>query len=228
MSQWITALVPTYNEEDKIKETIEGIQKCQYIDKIVIVDDGSIDQTVNVVKDTKAEVYSLHKNQGKGAALTYGIQKVIDESKIIIFLDGDLGASSMEADKLVLPILEGTADVTIARFPSAKKKGGFGLVKNLARYGVKHYTGHTIYTSLSGQRAFKSEVLKKLGPIPSDYGVEVGMTIDILNMGYKIKEVDVTMTHRETGRDLKGFIHRGKQFHQILSTLLKKNKEVKK
>ncbi|WP_129597066.1 glycosyltransferase family 2 protein [Anaerophilus nitritogenes] len=227
MSQWITALVPTYNEEDKIKETIEGIQKSMYIDKIVIIDDGSLDQTVKVAKDTKAEVYILDKNQGKGAALTYGIQKVIDESKIIVFLDGDLGASTIEVDKLVLPILEEIADVTIARFPSAKKKGGFGLVKNLARYGVKYYTGQTIYTSLSGQRGFKSEVLKKLGPIPSDYGVEVGMTIDILNMGYRIKEVDVDMTHRETGRDLKGFIHRGKQFYQILSTLLKKNKEVK-
>ena len=54
------------------------------------------------------------------------------------------------------------------------------------------------------------------------------MTIDILNMGFRIQEVEVNMTHRETGRNLKGFIHRGKQFCHILITLLRKFKEVKK
>ncbi|HHY90299.1 MAG TPA: glycosyltransferase family 2 protein, partial [Clostridiales bacterium] len=108
------------------------------------------------------------------------------------------------------------------------KKGGFGLVKNLAKFGVRFYTGHTIHTSLSGQRAFRAQVLKSIPHISAGYGVEVGMTIDILNMGFRIQEVEVNMTHRETGRNLKGFIHRGKQFYHILITLLRKYNEVKK
>ncbi|RYD02511.1 hypothetical protein N752_24595 [Desulforamulus aquiferis] len=54
-------------------------------------------------------------------------------------MDADLGTSSSEARALILPILENKADMTIARFPKAKKKGGFGLVKNLARGGIRFF-----------------------------------------------------------------------------------------
>lgn len=228
MSNFITALLPAYNEADRILTTIEAIKGSQYVDRIVVLDDGSEDNTSTIAKNANVEVYRLDKNRGKGFALNYGIEKIEKDSKIIVFLDSDLGETALEVDKLIAPILENEADVTIARFPAAKKKGGFGLVKNLAKYGVKFFTGQIIYTSLSGQRAFKTHVLKKLGSFPVDYGVEVGMTIDILNMGFIIKEVDVSMTHRETGRDLKSFIHRGKQFYQILFTLLRKSKEGRK
>lgn len=228
MSKYVTVLVPAYNEGDRIKSTIDAMKASKYVDQIVIIDDGSKDDTYSIAKATDAKVYRLDENKGKGFALSFGIEKVYKESCVIAFLDGDIGKTAAEIDNLILPILEDQADVTIARFPAAKKKGGFGLVKNLAKYGVKLYTGQTIYTSLSGQRVFKTEVLKRFKEIPSDYGVEVGMTIDILNMGYRIKEVDVTMTHRETGRDLKSFVHRGRQFYQILLTLLRKRKEVTK
>ena len=70
-----------------------------------------------------------------------------------------------------------------------------------------------------------SEVLEKFDEIPFGYGVEVGMTIDILKYGYRIKEVLVNMTHSETGRDLQGFIHRGKQYYHIKKVLRQKKKE---
>ena len=69
------------------------------------------------------------------------------------------------------------------------------------------------------------EVLEKFDEIPFGYGVEVGMTIDILKYGYRIKEVLVNMTHSETGRDLQGFIHRGKQYYHIKKVLRQKKKE---
>ena len=86
-------------------------------------------------------------------------------------------------------------------------------------------TGVELDATLSGQRLFKKEVLEKFKEIPFGYGVEVGMTIDILKNGYKIKEVLVNMTHNETGRDLKGFIHRGKQYYHIKRVLKQKKKE---
>lgn len=227
MSKLISVLLPAHNEGDRITSTIEALNQSKYMHKTIVIDDGSKDNTFSIAKNLGVETYRLDKNCGKGFAINFGLQKVLDKSDIIVFLDADIGATAIEVDKLIDPIFINEADVTIAKFPSAKKKGGFGLVKNLAKFGVKSFTGHTIYTSLSGQRAFKSEVLKRLGPIPSHYGMEVGMTIDILNMGFKIKEVEVNMTHRETGRDIKGFIHRGKQFYQILWTLLKKYKEVR-
>lgn len=226
MTKRVTVILPAYNEEDRIASTIAGLQKSFYVNRIFVIDDGSKDQTSTVAEAAGAEVYRISANAGKGYAMQQGVEKTVHDSDILIFLDADIGKSACEIDKLIEPIFLGLADVTIARFPTAKKKGGFGLVKNLAKYGVKLYTGKTISTSLSGQRAFKADVLKAIGKMPVDYGVEVGMTIDLLRMGYRIQEIDVNMTHRETGRDLRGFIHRGKQFYQILATLIRKSKGV--
>lgn len=225
MNKYTTVLIPAYNEEDRIEETLHAIKDLDCIDRIIVLDDGSTDGTYSLVSKLGVEIYRFDSNRGKGEALKYGINKVIDHSDIIVFLDGDIGKTAREVERLILPVSEGRADVTIAKFPSAKKKGGFGLVKNLAKYGVKMLTGKTVHTALSGQRAFRAEVLQKLKSFPPNYGIEVGMIIDILKMDYRVKEVEVHMTHRETGRDLKGFIHRGKQFYQILCTLTKKQRE---
>ncbi len=227
MLQTITVLLPAYNEEDIIQSTIDSLKLSKYVNRIVVIDDGSKDNTFSIAKASGAEVYRLNENQGKGYAIRYGIQKVIEDSDIIVFLDADLANTALEVDKLIVPLLQDEADVSIAKFPPARKKGGFGLVKNLAKFGVKFYTGFIINTSLSGQRAFRVYTLKEIHNIPDDYGIEVSMIIDILNMGFRIQEVEVNMTHRETERNLKGFIHRGKQFYQIFMTLLRKFKEVK-
>ncbi|NLZ52227.1 MAG: glycosyltransferase family 2 protein, partial [Thermoanaerobacteraceae bacterium] len=124
--------------------------------------------------------------------------------------------------KLISPILSDEADVVIARFKPPGTKKGFGLVKTLAFYGVKLFTGRNITSALSGQRAFKREVLDAIGTIPEGFGIEVGMLIDILKNGFIVKEVDVDMHHDVTGRDLKGFLHRGKQFWHILKVLVSK------
>ncbi|MDK2918919.1 MAG: hypothetical protein PWQ37_1652 [Candidatus Petromonas sp.] len=219
----IATLIPAYNEEKRIANTIKSVKESKYIQNILVIDDGSTDMTWQRARELGVEVLRLNQNKGKGYALSCGIQKVINDNEIIVFLDGDLGSTAKEADKLITPILNNECDVTIGKFKITKKKGGFGLVKLLARKGVKSFTNCEIESSLSGQRAFKSEVLKKIEKIPSNYGVEVSMTIDILRAGYFIREIDVDMNHRETGRDIKGFIHRGKQFYQILLTLAEKS-----
>ncbi|RDY28744.1 glycosyltransferase family 2 protein [Romboutsia weinsteinii] len=228
MNPYISIIIPAYNEEDKIKDTLENIRNISEINEIVVVDDGSSDNTTKIaseVKDDKIKVFKLDKNRGKGYALNYGLEIAMKNADIIGFLDGDLGSSSNEVKKLITPILNNEADVIIAKFPPAKKKGGLGFVKGLAKDSVLELTGVELDATLSGQRIFKREVLEQFNEIPFGYGVEVGMTIDILKKGYTIKEVLVNMTHSETGRDLKGFIHRGKQYYHIKKVLRAKKKE---
>ena len=228
MNPYISIIIPAYNEEDKIKDTLESIKGISEINEIVVVDDGSSDNTTKIaseIKDNKIKVFKLDKNRGKGYALNYGLEIAIKNADIIGFLDGDLGSSSSEVKKLITPILNNEADVIIAKFPPAKKKGGLGFVKGLAKDSVLELTGVELDATLSGQRIFKREVLEQFDEIPFGYGVEVGMTIDILKKGYTIKEVLVNMTHSETGRDLKGFIHRGKQYYHIKKVLRAKKKE---
>ncbi|MCR1898033.1 glycosyltransferase family 2 protein [Irregularibacter muris] len=219
MKKTVTILIPAFNEEERIGNTLKPLLNSKWIDEIIIIDDGSSDYTAKKAREYNVIVSRLEKNMGKGWALQHGIKQATGD--IIGFLDADVEESSIEIEKLIKPVAKGECDVTIAQFPSAKKKGGFGLVKNLAKWGIYYYTKKSITSSLSGQRVFNREVLEKIKLPEGGYGVEVEMTIDILNQGYKILEVPVQMKHAETGRDLKGFLHRGKQFLHIFLALLR-------
>ncbi|MDK2804897.1 MAG: hypothetical protein PWQ94_61 [Thermoanaerobacterium sp.] len=214
----VSVLIPAFNESNRIVDTIRGMENIEEIDEIIVVNDGSTDDTADKAKKAGAKIVNIKNNSGKGRALKEGLKYV--KNDVVAFIDADVGLTSREVIKLIKPVVDGEADVTVARFPKVNVKSGFGFVKKLAKYGVKLLTGYDFDSTLSGQRVFKKEVLDKIKRFYSGYGIEVGMTIDILNMGYKIKEVDVDMTHSVTLRDIKGFIHRGRQFIDILKVLL--------
>lgn len=214
----VVAVIPVFNEENFIENTINNIKKIDLIDEVIVVDDGSTDKTREIVSKLDVTFIGLDKNKGKG----YAIRKAIEKSNFdfLVLIDGDLGRSSNEAVKLIVPAINNEADVIIARFQKAKKKGGFGLVKKLANRGVYFYTGMNITSTLSGQRVYNRKAIESINYIPDRFGVEVAMTVGVLRNGLTIKEIDVGMTHRETERNLKGFIHRGRQFFNILITLI--------
>ncbi len=223
-----SVIIPAYNEADRIKDTLDNIVDINIIDEILVVDDGSSDNTELILKNynnSKVRYHIQNPNQGKGKALEKGLEMVNEKSEIIVFLDADLGKTSSEVTKIIEPVASDECDVAIARFRPAKKKGGMGFVKRLAKDSVYELTGVKLNSTISGQRAFKREVIERFDSIPDGYGVEVGMTIDILKWNYRVKEYIVDMTHNETGRDLSGFIHRGKQYIHIKKIVNKKKKE---
>lgn len=216
----VSILIPAYNEEKRIGNTLQFLIDSKIIDEIIVIDDGSSDHTAKKAGEYGVVVSRLGKNMGKGWALRHGIKQA--KGNIIGFLDADVEESSIEIEKLIKPVIEGDYDVTIAKFPPPKKKGGFGFVKQLAQKGIYFYTKKTISSSLSGQRVFIRKVLEEIILPIGGYGVEVDMTIDILKKGYRILEVPVNMKHAETGRDIDGFKHRAKQFAHISFVLLKR------
>lgn len=215
----VSVLIPAHNEEKFISDTVKGLVEIPEVTEIIVVDDASGDQTGALAQEAGAYVLRLERNIGKGGALNTGMKML--KGNIIVLVDGDLGMTSREARKLILPVLLGEADMTIARFPKAKKKGGLGLVKGLARLGIKFYTGLEVNAPLSGQRAMTRDVFEVLGPFESGYGVEVGLTIAVARKGFRVQEVETEMGHAETGRDFSGFLHRGKQFLHVLKVLVK-------
>ncbi len=219
---YITVIIPAFNESRKIGATIDSIKEIGLIDNIIVVDDGSTDNTADIAEKKGATVIKLDENRGKGNALNVGLENSrYDKSDIVVFLDADVGGSGSEIVKIINPIINEKCDVAIAKFKDGVKPGGFGLVKLSARFGAKLLTGVYVHSILSGQRAFAADTLEKL-IVEKGYGAEVGMTIDLIRRGFTIKEYEVSMTHNETGRDLKGFLHRGKQLVHILKILLKK------
>ena len=213
----VSVVIPAHNEAARIADTVKGVLGIPEVTEVIVVDDASSDETAKLAELAGAVVIVLPQNRGKGGALNAGVTKA--SGQVIALLDGDLGGSASEARHLILPVLNDEADMTIARFPRAKKKGGFGLVKNLARTGIRYYAGLEATAPLSGQRVMTRAVLEKVIPFASGYGVEVALTIKVARAGFRVVEVATQMSHAETGRDLRGFMHRGKQFVHVARVL---------
>lgn len=226
MPSSISIVIPARNEEAHITDTLLALQEPEwatYNPEIIVVDDGSTDATFQIASRWVERVIRHPHNCGKGQAMQTGW--LAARGKIIVFLDADLGASARHAWRLIEDIEAGRADMTIAVFPSAGRRGGFGLVKKLARNGIYFLSGYQAVAPLSGQRALKKSVLQQIGGLQSDYGIEVGLTIDVARKGLKISEVAIPLYHREMGRSIRGFLHRGKQFVQVSKTLFYKWRE---
>jgi glycosyltransferase involved in cell wall biosynthesis len=197
----ISVLIPAYNAGSSIKNTIESIKSAyQDLEEIIVVDDGSQDDTAEQAASAGAKIIRLKKNLGKGGALNQGANWV--KGNIVVLLDADLRESAAKFTRLLQPVLEDQADVAIAKFPPPPVPGGFGLVKGLAHQGVFRLTGKRVSCPLSGQRAMTKSVFNSLLPFARGYGVEVAATVDILKKGWRLIEVDIDMTHAYTRRNI--------------------------
>lgn len=215
----VTVVIPAYNEESRISATLRAVKSLQQVDRIIVVNDGSSDQTGERVREEGVTLIDLPGNRGKGGALNAALPCI--DADIVVFLDADLGPSAVEAEKLIKAVRDGLCDLAIAAFPPPCSKGGFGLVKGTAARAIRRAGNMEATAPLSGQRAMTRRALEMLSPFDEDYGVELGMTIRALSMGLQVMEVPTSMSHKETGRDIKGFLHRGKQFLDVLQVLNK-------
>lgn len=217
----VAVLVPAHNESGRIGATVIAALAVPEVTRVVVVDDGSRDDTAEQAEAAGAKVVRLAFNVGKGAALEAGAARVAN-ADVIVLLDGDLADTAVQASTLLAPVLGGVADMSIATFPRPEGKAGFGLVKGLARRGIARMgNGFEASAPLSGQRALTAECLEIVRPFASGYGVEVALTVRALRAGLRVIEVPTTMAHAATGRDASGFVHRGRQFVHVLIALTK-------
>jgi glycosyltransferase involved in cell wall biosynthesis len=218
----ITALIPAFNEEDRIAATVAAVRGIEAVTDILVIDDASKDDTAQRANDAGAHVIRLSRNVGKGKALEIAA-KQSEDAEVVLLLDADLAGSATQAQLLLEPVLAGMADMSIAAFPKPVGKAGFGLVKGLAVRAIKRASKGAWQASapLSGQRALTRDCLDAVRPFAYGYGVEVTMTVRALRKGYRLLEVPTTMSHAATGRDISGFIHRGKQFKEVFWAIVK-------
>lgn len=214
----VTVMIPAYNEEETIGQTVGSSWELPGVSQVLVIDDGSRDRTSRAAAGSGAEVIALEFNRGKGGALNAGAPHI--KGEILLLLDADLGKSASAAAGLLPPVAGGQAEMAVAVFPRTGKKAGFGLVIGLARAGIRHFTGLDLMAPLSGQRAMTREVFLSCLPLAEGFGAEVGLTLRAGMKGYRILEVPLEMFHRETGRNLGGFIHRGRQFCHVARVIL--------
>ncbi|MEA2556200.1 MAG: hypothetical protein QOI60_1531, partial [Actinomycetota bacterium] len=183
------------------------------------VDDGSSDGTGSLALQAGATVLRIPGHAGKGAAMEGALHRLPPHQGVWLFADGDLGESASGLSQLLAPVVEGRADMTVAVFPP-QDGGGLGTVKRLSAAGIKALAGYRAGEPLSGQRALTSACLATVRPLAGGFGMETAMTIDAARAGLRIAEVPVEgLTHRATGRGVRGFVHRGREGLHIARAL---------
>lgn len=215
------AVVPSFCQEESIGETVTSLLGITAVDAVIVVDDASGDLTARRAHGAGATVVVNGRNLGKGGSLNRVLQQI--DFDVLLLIDGDLGQYAGQVKLLLEPVLSGEADLAIAAFGAPEARGGFGLAQGLGRQGILRLTGRVMASPLSGQRAMTSEAFGKVAPFAPGFGMEVAMTVDALHAGLRVVEIQTTMSHSETGRDLAGFIHRGRQFRDILAALARRS-----
>jgi len=212
----VTAIVPAYNEADYIGETLAALHAARCFTDIVVVDDGSWDDTGRIASQY-ARVIRHPQNRGKGDAIATGMAHVT--TPFVCWVDADLGQTAIHIRHLLPPVLRGEADMTIAQFPPSRRKEGFGFLVWTASQGIYHLTGQRMAAPLSGQRAMRKDIVASLRSYPRRFGLEVGVTVHLLRSGYRLQEVPLPLSHRRLGRNWRGMVHRGRDWCDVVRTL---------
>lgn len=220
----VVALIPAKDEAARIAATITAVRAISSVTTVIVVDDGSSDSTAAVALDAGAEVVRLPRNRGKADALMSGLARVagmqrtgvVPDEALVLFVDADLEGSATAVAALVPPVASGEAAMSIATLPTQRTSGGgHGFVVGLARRGIEELTGWTATQPLSGMRCLSPAAVAAATPFARGWGVEVGMTVDVLSAGLPIAEVPCELHHRVTGRDLSAQLHRAAQYRDV-------------
>jgi hypothetical protein len=234
-------VIPAYRESERIGATVDAARSLPGVDLVIVVDDGSDDRsndgpdgtggtggTARIAKDHGAIVVRHPRNRGKGAAMETGAAAVAaiearehaERPRMLLFLDADLEDTAANAAPLIDPVRNGEVGMTIAILPPQQSAGGgHGFVVKLAKDGMRRAVGFEATQPLSGQRCLTREAFEAALPLAHGFGVEVGLTIDVLRKGIRVREVEADFQHRVTGTDFAAQVHRGRQYRDVALAL---------
>lgn len=207
-------IVIARNEADRIAETLGALHEAFAGARVIVADGGSEDETAARAAAAGAELMRVGTHGGKGGSATLAARRVLADDGadelLFVLCDGDLGESARRLRPLAAAVESGECDLAVAAF-ATRRGGGFGLAVGFARWAIRSCTGLELRAPISGQRALRGSTLRRLVPFASGFGMETAMTIDAARAGIAVREVELALEHRATGRDLAGFVHRGRQ-----------------
>jgi len=215
--QALAVIVAARDEADRIGATVGALRGAFPAARIWVADDASEDGTAEAALAAGAEVVSRGRPHGKGANVSAAAEAALSVEappRFVLLCDGDLGASAARLAPLVAAVRGGECDLAVAAF-SRRVGGGFGAALGFARWAIRRRCGLTTEAPISGQRAMRVEVLRATLPFAPAYGMEIGMTVDAVRAGYRLREYELDLEHRASGKSLAGFVHRGRQLRDF-------------
>lgn len=194
----LTICVPAYNEAAGIKNTLEGLKEKFQGAEIIVVDDGSEDETFGLAKSVEGIVVLSHeRNRGYGASLKTAIRN--SKGKVIAWFDADGQHRPDDLDEIIQPVLGEMMDMVIG----ARGKGSDVRMdrlpgKLLLKFVAELIVGESIPDLNSGLRCFRSEVLKRyLHLLPDGFSASTTSTLLMKKRGYRMSFVDITADKRK-------------------------------
>ena len=210
MKQKIIAVIPALNEENTIAEVLKSIKK--FVDKTIVVDDGSKDKTQMISKENSAIVVSHDTNMGYDKSIDDGFKEAIKYNPTVIFtFDADGQHNSSDIQKFINPIIEKKADVVVGIRPKKQR-----LSENLFSHYSRKRIG--IGDPLCGIKSYSAEAYKKVGYFDKLNSIGTELMFNCYKYGYKIIEVKVGMNTRQ---DTPRFGNKIKSNLRILNALIK-------
>ncbi len=188
--------IPAYNEEPYIQDVIK--KSLPHVDKVVVCDDGSTDNTAKIAKDAGAIVIS-QKNQGYGAAIATLFDYARKENaQIMVTLDGDGQHNPNQIPLLINAIITHNVDVAIgSRFlddstkSSGYRKTGIKIITSASNYG----TNFKVTDSQSGFRAYSKDAIDAIHPTEQGMAVSTEILLKISNKGLSVAELPITISY---------------------------------
>ncbi|MBS2533512.1 glycosyltransferase [Catenulispora sp. NF23] len=211
----VFVIIPAWNEEERIAATVRAAAE---LGTVLVMDDGSRDATTRRARRAGARVLTTRHNLGKGAAMAAGVKALPEQARYVLFLDADLEGTAANAAPLLEAVRSGSCDMAVAIPPAQPGAGGRGFVVGLAREGISRLTGFEAQAPLSGQRCLTVAAARAVDYAPR-FGVEAGLTVDLLQAGYRVAEIPADIRHRVTGEDLRSQLHRARQYRDVMLAL---------
>lgn len=210
MNARILLIIPAYNEEECILETYHKIvaynhdNSCHF--DVIVINDGSKDNTLKICIDNKIPHISLVQNLGIGGAVQTGYKyALLNHYDIAIQYDGDGQHDVRYVHKLIEPILNKEADFTIGSRFIEKSSDNFQstfsrrIGINVISFFMKLISKEKIYDTTSGFRAGNKSIIKEFASeYPTEYPEPI-TTVEVLKKGYRVREVSVNMNERNGG-----------------------------
>jgi glycosyltransferase involved in cell wall biosynthesis len=213
----VSVIIPVYNEENSIGNLISNIMSLFPHFELIVINDGSTDNTAEMAAGAGAAVFSHPYNIGNGAAIKSGIRRATGD--IFVFMDGDGQHNPKDISKLLDHIA--AYDMVVG---ARLKMGRTSLVRALGNKAYNWFASYVAKFSIkdltSGFRAIKSRVAKDfLYLLPNTYSYPTTLTLAVLRSGLSVKYVPIDIRKRETGSSKIKLMKDGVRFFMIITRI---------